>query len=288
MNISVFGSGYVGLVTGACFAEMGNQVVCVDKDAGKIAGLRQGRMPIHEPGLEDLVKRNVREGRLRFTVSTADGIAASSVYFIAVGTPPNEDGSADLRNVLAVAQEIGRLIGAPCTIVDKSTVPVGTADRVVETVQAELARRGVAVEFDVVSNPEFLKEGDAIGDFMKPDRVIVGTDERARRGADAAALCAIHPQSRAHAGDGRARRRADQVRGELDAGGAHLVHERDRDPVRADRRGRRERAQGASAPIPASATRSSTPAAATADRASRRTCARSCTRRASTAWTRSF
>jgi UDPglucose 6-dehydrogenase len=180
LNISVFGSGYVGLVTGACFAEMGNQVVCVDKDAGKIEGLRQGRMPIHEPGLEDLVKRNVREGRLRFTISTADGIAASSVYFIAVGTPPNEDGSADLRNVLAVAQEIGRLIGAPCTIVDKSTVPVGTADRVVETVQAELARRGVGVEFDVVSNPEFLKEGDAIGDFMKPDRVIVGTtSERA-------------------------------------------------------------------------------------------------------------
>src|SRR5262245_38886008 len=159
---------------------MGNHVVCIDNDAAKIEGLMQGRIPIHEPGLEELVKRNAREGRLRFSVSTAHGIAGSSVYFIAVGTPPKDDGSADLRNVLAVAREIGRLMEAPCTVIDKSTVPVGTADPVAETIRAELERRGVAVEFDVVSNPEFLKEGDAIADFMKPDRVIVGTtSERA-------------------------------------------------------------------------------------------------------------
>jgi UDPglucose 6-dehydrogenase len=180
VNISIFGSGYVGLVTGACFAEMGNHVICVDKDAGKIAALVQGKVPIHEPGLDTLVAGNLREGRLRFTTSLAEGVAGSGVYFIAVGTPPNEDGSADLSHVIDVARDIGRLMEHPCTIVDKSTVPVGTADRVRETVRAELERRGVRADFDVVSNPEFLKEGDAINDFMKPDRVIVGTDsERA-------------------------------------------------------------------------------------------------------------
>ncbi|HZM47503.1 MAG TPA: UDP-glucose/GDP-mannose dehydrogenase family protein [Burkholderiales bacterium] len=180
MNISIFGSGYVGLVTGACFAEMGNNVVCVDSDADKVAGLMQGRLPIHEPGLEALVTGNLRQGRLCFTTSIAEGVAGSAVYFIAVGTPPNEDGSADLSHVIEVAREIGRLMKSPCTIVDKSTVPVGTADRVRETVRAELERRSARVGFDVVSNPEFLKEGDAINDFMKPDRVIVGTDsERA-------------------------------------------------------------------------------------------------------------
>ena len=166
----------MGLVTGACFAEMGNDVICVDRDADKVAGLAQGKVPIHEPGLAALVSGNLRERRLRFTTSTAEGVAGSSVYFIAVGTPPNEDGSADLSHVIAVAREIGRLMEKPCTIVDKSTVPVGTADRVRETVRAELERRGVPAEFDVVSNPEFLKEGDAVNDFMKPDRVIVGTD----------------------------------------------------------------------------------------------------------------
>ena len=176
MNISIFGSGYVGLVTGACFAEMGNTVICVDSDAGKVAGLVQGKVPIHEPGLEALVTGNLREGRLRFTTSTAEGVAGSAVYFIAVGTPPNEDGSADLSHVIEVAREIGRLMESPCTIVDKSTVPVGTADRVRDTVRAELECRGARTSFDVVSNPEFLKEGDAINDFMKPDRVIVGTD----------------------------------------------------------------------------------------------------------------
>ena len=180
MNISIFGSGYVGRVTGACFAEMGTNVICVDNDADKVAGLAQGVVPIHEPGLEALVRGNLREGRLRFTTSAAEAVTGSTVYFIAVGTPPREDGSADLSHVIDVAREIGRLMENACTIVDKSTVPVGTADRVRETVRAELERRGARVDFDVVSNPEFLKEGDAINDFMKPDRVIVGTDsERA-------------------------------------------------------------------------------------------------------------
>jgi len=182
LNVSVFGAGYVGLVTGACLAEMGNEVTCVDSDAGKVAGLQGGILPIHEPGLDSLVKRNLREGRLRFTASEDEGVAAASVYFIAVGTPPNADGSADLRNVIEVARAIGRRIDGPCTIVGKSTVPVGTADRIEETVRAELERRGASVEFDVVSNPEFLKEGDAINDFMKPDRVIVGT--RSERAAE--------------------------------------------------------------------------------------------------------
>ncbi|MCC7486317.1 MAG: UDP-glucose/GDP-mannose dehydrogenase family protein [Burkholderiales bacterium] len=177
MNVSVFGAGYVGLVTGACFAEMGNSVTCVDTNAARVAELSRGVVPIHEPGLDALIAGNLREGRIRFTTSLAEAIAASAVHFIAVGTPPAEDGSADLGNVLAVAREIGRRIEAPCTIVGKSTVPVGTADRVRDAVGAELARRGATIEFDVVSNPEFLKEGDAIADFMKPDRVIVGTDD---------------------------------------------------------------------------------------------------------------
>src|SRR5947207_3120614 len=129
MNVSIFGAGYVGLVTGACFAEMGNQVICVDSDVARVEGLKQGIMPIHEPGLDALVKGNLREGRLRFTASVAEAVADAAVYFIAVGTPPNADGSADLRNVIEVARGIGSLIEAPCTIVDKSTVPVGTADR---------------------------------------------------------------------------------------------------------------------------------------------------------------
>ncbi len=176
MNVSIFGTGYVGLVTGACFAEMGNRVICVDNVAGKIEDLRQGRLPIHEPGLPALVARNLREGRLRFTTEHAEAVADSEVYFIAVGTPPNEDGSADLRHVLDVARELGRVITRPSTVIGKSTVPVGTADRVQTAVRAELDRRGVSVRVDVVSNPEFLKEGDAVNDFMRPDRVIIGTD----------------------------------------------------------------------------------------------------------------
>ena len=180
MNVSIFGAGYVGLVTGACFAEMGNTVICVDNDVAKVKRLENGELPIHEPGLDALVAGNVREGRLRFTTSFAEAVAGSNTYFIAVGTPPNEDGSADLRHVLEVARELGRLISGYCTVIDKSTVPVGTADKVKAEIRAELERRGVEVDFDVVSNPEFLKEGDAVGDFMRPDRVIIGTDsERA-------------------------------------------------------------------------------------------------------------
>ncbi|MDH3412163.1 MAG: nucleotide sugar dehydrogenase, partial [Gammaproteobacteria bacterium] len=176
MNVSIFGAGYVGLVTGACFAEMGNSVTCADNDAAKIESLKQGQVPIHEPGLDLLIASNLREGRLRFTTSFGEAVASSSTHFIAVGTPPNEDGSADLRHVLEVARDLGRLISGHSTVVDKSTVPVGTADAVRSVIRAELERRGVEVDFDVVSNPEFLKEGDAITDFMRPDRVIIGTD----------------------------------------------------------------------------------------------------------------
>jgi len=180
MQIVVVGTGYVGLVTGACFAEMGNRVVCVDVDAAKIARLRGGEIPIHEPQLEELVRRGLAEERLSFTVSLAEAIAsipkgdAPMLLFIAVGTPPGEDGSADLRHVLSVAREIGRTIDRPFAVIDKSTVPVGTAARVQETIAAELGARGVSVDFRVISNPEFLKEGAAIEDFMRPDRVIVG------------------------------------------------------------------------------------------------------------------
>jgi UDPglucose 6-dehydrogenase len=176
LKIGIVGTGYVGLVTGTCFAEMGNTVICVDSDAGKIEGLRQGQLPIHEPGLEPLVLSNAREGRLRFSTSLAEAVAESHVHFIAVGTPPGDDGSADLQHVLAVARELGRLIDRDSIIVDKSTVPVGTADLVRTAIHAELDRRGVTVRAEVVSNPEFLKEGAAIHDFMSPERVIVGTD----------------------------------------------------------------------------------------------------------------
>jgi UDPglucose 6-dehydrogenase len=176
MNISIIGSGYVGLVTGACFAEMGNTVICVDSDVAKVSRLEKGEIPIHEPGLDRIIANNVKEGRLRFTSSLPEAIRNSSTYFIAVGTPPNEDGSADLQHVQRVARDVGRLITDYCVIVDKSTVPVGTADKVRSTIKAELQSRGVTVAFDVVSNPEFLKEGDAVNDFMRPDRVVIGTD----------------------------------------------------------------------------------------------------------------
>jgi UDPglucose 6-dehydrogenase len=176
MNLTVVGTGYVGLVTGTCFAEMGHKVTCVDVDAVKIARLELGEIPIYEPGLDTLVVSNFEAGRLRFTTSLAEAMADSKVYFIAVGTPPGEDGSADLQYVLAVAGEIGRHLQDYAVIVDKSTVPVGTADRVRETITAELGARGVVIPFDVVSNPEFLKEGAAVNDFMRPDRIIIGTD----------------------------------------------------------------------------------------------------------------
>ncbi|KAA0210935.1 MAG: UDP-glucose/GDP-mannose dehydrogenase family protein [Lautropia sp.] len=175
MRLTVFGAGYVGLVTAACFAEMGNHVVCVDVDAERVARLSRGEVPIHEPGLAPLIERGLAQQRIRFTLDAADAMADAEVIFIAVGTPPGEDGSADLSHVLAVARTVGALLADRCVVVDKSTVPVGTADRVRETIAAELARRGVAHEFAVVSNPEFLKEGAAIGDFMRPDRIVIGS-----------------------------------------------------------------------------------------------------------------
>jgi len=176
MDVTIFGSGYVGLVTGACLAEVGNRVMCVDIDPAKIALLNGGGLPIFEPGLEDLVQRNRAAKRLTFTTDSAAGVAHGLFQFIAVGTPPDEDGSADLSHVLAVARSIGQHLDGYRIIVDKSTVPVGTADRVSDCIREMLAERGVQVEFDVVSNPEFLKEGAAIDDFMRPDRIVVGTD----------------------------------------------------------------------------------------------------------------
>ena len=171
MNVAVIGTGYVGLVVGACLAETGNSVVCADVDAGKIDGLRQNRLPIFEPGLEPLVLRNQQEGRLRFSTDVGAAVEASEVVFIAVGTPPGEDGSADLQHVLAVAETVGKHMNAPKVVVTKSTVPVGTAAKV----RAEIAKH-TGVPYHVCSNPEFLKEGAAVEDFMKPDRVVIGTD----------------------------------------------------------------------------------------------------------------
>ncbi|HVY66823.1 MAG TPA: UDP-glucose/GDP-mannose dehydrogenase family protein [Gammaproteobacteria bacterium] len=176
MRVTIFGSGYVGLVTGACLADAGNHVLCVDIDEAKIERLKRGDLPIYEPGLEAMVKRWLAAGRLQFTTDVAAGVAHGLFQFISVGTPPDEDGSADLRHVLAVARSIGEHIADYRIIVDKSTVPVGTADKVRAEVQAALDKRGVRVEFDVASNPEFLKEGAAIEDFMKPDRIVIGTD----------------------------------------------------------------------------------------------------------------
>ncbi|MBU6200177.1 MAG: UDP-glucose/GDP-mannose dehydrogenase family protein [Xanthomonadaceae bacterium] len=176
MRITLFGTGYVGLVTGTCLAEVGNDVVCVDVDAAKIADLEQGKMPIYEPGLAELVASNRAAGRLKFTTDAAQGIAHGQMLFIAVGTPPDEDGSADLSHVLTVARSIGAHIDGYCVVVNKSTVPVGTADSVREAIAAELSRRGVAHAFDVVSNPEFLKEGDAVKDCMRPDRIVIGSN----------------------------------------------------------------------------------------------------------------
>ncbi|MGY3038546.1 UDPglucose 6-dehydrogenase [Rhodanobacter sp. TND4EL1] len=175
MNVTIFGTGYVGLVTGACLAEMGNKVVCVDIDAGKVERLKRGEIPIYEPGLEEIVQRNHAGGRLDFTTDAAPAIAHAELIFIAVGTPPDEDGSADLQYVQAVARTIGHHLARYTVVVNKSTVPVGTADRVRDAVAGELAVRQASVEFDVVSNPEFLKEGAAVEDCLRPDRIVVGT-----------------------------------------------------------------------------------------------------------------
>ncbi|WP_159875393.1 MULTISPECIES: UDP-glucose/GDP-mannose dehydrogenase family protein [Aquitalea] len=180
MKITVVGSGYVGLVTGTCLAEVGNHVLCLDVDPAKIATLQQGGIPIYEPGLDDMVRRNVAAGRLSFTTDIGAAVEFGEIQFIAVGTPPDEDGSADLQYVLAAARNIGLYMTEPKVVVDKSTVPVGTADKVKAQIAATLAERGADIAFSVVSNPEFLKEGAAIEDFMKPDRIVVGAeDERA-------------------------------------------------------------------------------------------------------------
>ncbi len=182
MKISVVGTGYVGLVSGTCFAETGINVTCVDVDAKKIENLNNGIIPIYEPGLEDVYKKNVEKGRLGFTTNLAESLEDSEALFIAVGTPPDEDGSADLKYVLEVAREIGRNIDHYMVIATKSTVPVGTSKKVKKAITEELEKRGEKIPFDVASNPEFLKEGNAVNDFLKPDRIVIGTEsERAKK-----------------------------------------------------------------------------------------------------------
>ena len=177
MKITVIGTGYVGLVAGTCFAEVGNNVLCLDMDTEKIRMLREGRIPIFEPGLEDMVQRNASAGRLRFTSDVVEAVTHGLLQFIAVGTPPDEDGSADLQYVMTAARNIGRHMVDYKVVIDKSTVPVGTADKVRSAIAEELAKRGMDMDFSVVSNPEFLKEGAAIDDFMRPDRIVVGADD---------------------------------------------------------------------------------------------------------------
>ncbi|MDA8151745.1 MAG: nucleotide sugar dehydrogenase, partial [Acidithiobacillus sp.] len=195
MKVTVVGTGYVGLVTGACLAQVGNQVLCVDVDADKVARLRAGEVPIHEPDLPAIVQEGIVSGRLCFTTDIAEGVTHGDFLFIAVGTPPDEDGSADLRHVLAVAGDIGRHLQRPVTVINKSTVPVGTAQKVRARIAAVLQDRAADIVFDVVANPEFLKEGAAVADFMKPDRIIVGTDN----GATAERMRALYaPFNRNH------------------------------------------------------------------------------------------
>ena len=177
MKISIFGSGYVGLVTGICFAEQGNEVMCVDIDSSKINALKSSSIPIYEPGLEDLLQNNLNKKRIHFSESTQEGIDFSNIIFIAVGTPSDQDGSADLQYVLSVAKSIGQLMSCDKLVVNKSTVPVGTADKVIDAIQDELSARNSTLTFQVASNPEFLKEGAAVEDFMKPDRIVIGTED---------------------------------------------------------------------------------------------------------------
>ena len=178
MNVSVVGTGYVGLVTGTCFAETGMDVTCVDVDETKIENLKKGKLPIYEPGLEEILERNQKKERLKFTTDIASSLVESDVAFIAVGTPPDEDGSADLKHVLAVASDIGKNMNDYIVVVTKSTVPVGTAEKVRQAVQDELDKRGSDLDFGVASNPEFLKEGAAVADFLKPDRIVIGVDSK--------------------------------------------------------------------------------------------------------------
>ena len=239
MKIAVVGSGYVGLVAGACLAENGNEVICVDKDPAKIRALQRGKIPIYEPGLEELVRRNRNEKRLIFTTALERGVRTSQIVFIAVGTPTGEDGSADLQHVLAVARDTARAMNGYKVIVNKSTVPVGTAAKV-----REVIRRETTHPFSVVSNPEFLKQGAAIDDFMKPDRVVIGAEDP--RGAELMKEL-YAPFTRTGAPImlmDCASAELSQIRGERDAGDAHLVHERGRERLRGDRRRRRPGAAG--------------------------------------------
>jgi UDPglucose 6-dehydrogenase len=183
MKISIIGTGYVGLVSGACFADVGNTVLCLDVDERKIAMLKDGRIPIHEPGLDALVTRNAKAGRLLFSTSYDEAVEHADVVFLAVGTPPGEDGSADLTHILAAARSLGQRMARPLVVVDKSTVPVGTAEKVRAAIAAELDKRAVRIEFSVISNPEFLKEGAAIADFTRPDRIVIGSDSPAATAA---------------------------------------------------------------------------------------------------------
>jgi UDPglucose 6-dehydrogenase len=178
MKVTIYGAGYVGLVTGACLSDVGNDVLCVDTNEDRVAALNRGEIPIYEPGLSKIITKNREAGRLRFTTDPAEAVAHGTLQFVAVGTPPAEDGSADLKYVLEVAQTIGRHMEEYRVVVDKSTVPVGTADKISETIAEQLQQRGVEIPYSVASNPEFLKEGDAISDFMKPDRIVIGTDEK--------------------------------------------------------------------------------------------------------------
>ena len=178
MNLTIIGTGYVGLVTGACFSEMGNNVTCIDVDTQKIENLKKGIIPIYEPGIEQMVLKNAENNSLHFSTRLDDGLVSAEMVFIAVGTPMGDDGSADLKYVLGVAKQLGQEMQKPLIIVDKSTVPVGTGDKVKAVIQEELDRRGVNIEFHVVSNPEFLKEGAAVQDFMKPDRIVIGSESQ--------------------------------------------------------------------------------------------------------------
>ena len=272
MKIAVVGTGYVGLVSGACFAEMGLDITCVDIDKKKIDGLNNGVIPIYEPGLEEVVRRNVEEGRLHFTTELTDCLDNVEVVFSAVGTPPDEDGSADLKYVLEVARAFGRNIKKYTVLVTKSTVPVGTAQKVKAVIREELdKRRTCKIPFDVASNPEFLKEGAAIKDFMSPDRVVVGVESERARKLMTKPLPSVPDQQFPRAVHGHPLGGDDQIRGQRHAGDPHFVHERDRQPVRPGRGRTSKWCARASVPTPASAASSSTRAAATAARASRRT-----------------
>ena len=225
MRIAIIGTGYVGLVTGACFAEMGNHVICMDKDEAKLERLRAGQIPIFEPNLESLVEQGVKAGLLAFSNDLKTAISDAEYIMIAVGTPPNEDGSADLQHVLAVATEIGQTLEQYAVIIDKSTVPVGTADQVKSAIKAELDARCVDVPFDVVSNPEFLKEGAAVADFRSPDRVVVGADSDQARRMMAKLYEPLIRKPRSFVAHGCARCGDDQIRGQRDAGDANFIYE---------------------------------------------------------------